>query len=151
MKNLTALLVVLAAAAAVATSVEDGHSRIGIGMVGARREVEDVKSNWEIQELGRFSVSEFNTKVIKDVAVANQHEHLLLSFKEVSEAQTQVVSGIKYYLKIIASKSNHHQQQQQQLYDAAVVVKPWLNHRSLTLIHFRPSPSSMKIPHASSS
>ncbi|CAN1837881.1 Cysteine proteinase inhibitor 4 [Linum perenne] len=149
MKNLTALLVVLAAAAAVATSVEGGHSRIGIGMVGARREVEDVKSNWEIQELGRFSVSEFNTKVIKDVAVANQHDHLLLSFKEVSEAQTQVVSGIKYYLKIIASKSN--QKQQPQLYEAAVVVKPWLNHRSLTLIHFRPSPSSMKIPHASSS
>ncbi|CAN0898591.1 Cysteine proteinase inhibitor 10 [Linum grandiflorum] len=102
-------------------------------MVGARREVKDVKSNKEIQDLGRFSVSEFNAKLGDD----KQKEQLLLNFQEVVEAQTQVVSGIKYYLKILAAPL--HNSNEKQLYDAAVVVKPWLNRGSLTLLHFRPS------------
>ncbi|KAK3031489.1 hypothetical protein RJ639_036003 [Escallonia herrerae] len=47
--------------------------------------------NREIQELGRYSVKEYNRK---------RNSSYGLKFTEVVEAETQVVSGIKYYLKI---------------------------------------------------
>ncbi|KAK3017640.1 hypothetical protein RJ639_003232 [Escallonia herrerae] len=50
--------------------------------------------NWEIQELGRYSVKEYNRK---------RNSGYGLKFMEVVEAETQVVFGIKYYLKISAA------------------------------------------------
>ncbi|CAH9122331.1 unnamed protein product [Cuscuta epithymum] len=82
--------------------------------VGGRKEVKDVKSNQEIQELGRYCVREYNK---------NLHgEAELLSFSEVVAAETQVVSGIKYYLKITAATAANGVRG---YYDAVVVVKPW--------------------------
>ncbi|CAH9078270.1 unnamed protein product [Cuscuta epithymum] len=82
--------------------------------VGGRKEVKDVKSNQEIQELGKYCVREYNK---------NLHGKAeLLSFSEVVEAETQVVSGIKYYLKISAATAANGVRG---YFDAVVWVKPW--------------------------
>ncbi|CAI0453172.1 unnamed protein product [Linum tenue] len=121
-------VVVLVVLAAVVAGV-DGRRHRGI-LVGARSEVKDVRTNREIQELGRFSVAEFNFHG------GSEEEQRLLMFDEVVEAERQVVSGIKYYLKI---QTTHSDSNRVQVYDAVVVVKPWLDHRQL--VHFTPSPS----------
>ncbi|KAL6009522.1 hypothetical protein ACLOJK_022751 [Asimina triloba] len=91
--------------------------------VGGRSEVKNVESNQEIQSLGRFSVEEYNKR-------HGRH----LSFSRVFKAERQVVSGIKYFLKIatVASSKNGGEQ-----FDAVVVVKPWI--RSKQLLSFAPS------------
>ncbi|CAI0453171.1 unnamed protein product [Linum tenue] len=124
-------VVVLVVLAAVVAGV-DGRRHRGI-LVGARSEVKDVRTNREIQELGRFSVAEFN---FQQRQKQSEEEQRLLMFDEVVEAERQVVSGIKYYLKI---QTTHSDSNRVQVYDAVVVVKPWLDHRQL--VHFTPSPS----------
>lgn len=98
------------------------------GMVGGRRQIENVKSNKEVQELGRFSVAEYNSRQKASRKMDGGGE---LQFLEVVEAQSQVVSGIKYYLKVSAVKNGAHM-----LFDSEVVVKPWL--RSKQLLNFAP-------------
>ncbi|KAK3034154.1 hypothetical protein RJ639_034650 [Escallonia herrerae] len=97
------------------------------GMVGGRSKVEDVKTNREIQELGRYSVKEYNRK---------RNGGYGLKFAEVVEAEKQVVSGIKYYLKISAATPTGAPK----IFEAVVVVKPWLH--SKQLLHFSPSPAT---------
>nr|WFP52516.1 cystatin [Aristotelia chilensis] len=99
-------------------------------IVGGRTEVKDVKTNEEVQELGRFSVEEFNRNQIHRMS---SNGGQLLMFSQVIEAQKQVVSGIKYFLKIQAMKNG-----QTRLFDSVVVVKPWI-HNSKELLHFAPS------------
>ncbi|KAG9136182.1 hypothetical protein Leryth_003784 [Lithospermum erythrorhizon] len=103
---------------------------LGGRIVGGRTKVKNVKSNQEIQELGRYCVEEYNR--------GQQRYHhgsggQRLSFDEVVEAETQVVSGIKYYLKISAVKPNGVPKN----FDAVVVVKAWENYREL--LNFSPS------------
>ncbi|KAJ0035681.1 cysteine proteinase inhibitor B-like [Pistacia vera] len=95
------------------------------GFVGGKREVKDVKRNKEVQDLGRFSVEEFNRQGI------NGYGDLV--FSEVVEAQKQVVSGFKYYLKIEATTHRGDRK----VFDSVVVIKPWL--RSKELLNFAPS------------
>ncbi|KAF8388488.1 hypothetical protein HHK36_027160 [Tetracentron sinense] len=97
---------------------------LGGGKVGGRTEIKDVKKNKEVQDLGRFSVEEFNRNQKK--------KDLALVFSEVVEAQKQVVSGIKYYLKIAAVQKG-----MPKTFDAVVVVKAWA--RSKELLTFAPS------------
>lgn len=60
-----------------------------------------------------------------------------LRFYQVLEAEKQVVSGMKYYLKIEAfSKTSG----EPKVFEAVVVVKPWL--RSKQLLKFAPSPAA---------
>ncbi|CAK7348929.1 unnamed protein product [Dovyalis caffra] len=99
-------------------------------MVGGRSEVSDVKTNKEVQELGRFSVKEFNNNRSR---YGNGGGVRKLMFSEVVEAQKQVVSGLKYYLKIAATTQNG----EKQMFDSEVVVRPWL--RSKELLAFEPS------------
>ncbi|KAK1426359.1 hypothetical protein QVD17_15030 [Tagetes erecta] len=102
------------------------------GMVGARTKVLDVKSNNKIQEIGRYSVDEYNR--LRHSKMTNADEGL--RFSQVVEAEKQVVSGMKYYLKIEAlSKTSHGDPE---VFEAVVVVKPWI--RSKQLVKFAPSP-----------
>ncbi|KAJ4956012.1 hypothetical protein NE237_012795 [Protea cynaroides] len=107
------------------------------GMVGGRTEVKDVKSNKNVQDLGRFSVEEYN----KNQRHYRQGQERFgergrvdepLKFKEVVKAQTQVVSGIKYYLTVSVYQGGIPK-----TYDAVVVVKPWI--KSKQLLNFAPS------------
>lgn len=112
------------------TASVNGYDRL----VGGRSEVKDVKKNKEVQELGKFSVEEFNLsqqrqgKVIRNVAFGR------LRFSQVLEAQKQVVSGIKYYLTIEATTGENGEIQ---MFNSIVVVKPWLH--SKELLKFAPS------------
>ncbi|KAG8369561.1 hypothetical protein BUALT_Bualt14G0026200 [Buddleja alternifolia] len=110
-----------------ATSTEVGLGR----RVGGRREVKDVENNKDVQDLGRFCVQEYNRQKAANGSGSSSKQQQLLSFSRVVEAETQVVSGIKYYLKISASKAT---------FDAVVIVKPWMHHHSMDLLSFTPSP-----------
>lgn len=99
------------------------------GLVGGKTEIPDVKTNKEVQELGRFSVEEHNLRVRQ-----LRKEEQSVTFVEVVEAQEQVVSGIKYFMKISATSQNGGDSR---MFDSVVVVKPWL--RSKQLLNFAPS------------
>ncbi|GKV28601.1 hypothetical protein SLEP1_g37624 [Rubroshorea leprosula] len=94
--------------------------------LGAKTEISDVKENEEVQELGRFSVEEFNRRQGNGGIIGE------LVFLEVVEAQRQVVSGIKYYLKVNATQNGLGR-----VFDSVVVVKPWAH--SKQLVNFSPS------------
>uniref|UniRef100_A0A803LTJ4 Cystatin domain-containing protein n=2 Tax=Chenopodium quinoa TaxID=63459 RepID=A0A803LTJ4_CHEQI len=104
-------------------------------MVGARTQVKDVKTNKEVQELGKFSVEEYNREFLsKQPGPLRSVSNESLDFVEVVEAQRQVVSGIKYYLKVEAVQGGVSR-----TFDAVVVVKPWVQ-ESKKLLNFGPSP-----------
>ncbi|KAI3738822.1 hypothetical protein L2E82_29006 [Cichorium intybus] len=105
-------------------------SFVANGIPGGRTKVTDVKSNKELQELGRYSVEEYN-RLQRISSGKNDGD---LKFSQVVEAEKQVVSGMKYYLKIEAfSKAS----EDPKVFEAVVVVKPWL--RSKQLQSFAPS------------
>ena len=91
--------------------------------------IRDVASNKEVQELGRFSVEEFNRRQRRNHRAAAGEEW---KFSEVLEGQKQIVSGIKYYLKVSAIKGGENR-----IFDSVVVVKPWIHSRQL--LNFAPS------------
>ncbi|GMH28286.1 hypothetical protein Nepgr_030129 [Nepenthes gracilis] len=110
------------------------------GIVGGRMKIRDVTANEEVQDLGRFSVEQFN-KILQE----SRRSHLRnyhqgggsggpLEFEAVVEAEKQLVSGLKYYLKIDAKQGRFTK-----TFDAVVVVKAWLN--SKELLSFAPSPA----------
>ena len=124
------LAAVLLAAVAPARSDERSGIRQRGGeyrgrKVGARTEVRDVERDGEVQELGRFSVAEYNRR-----RVGGER----LEFGRVVAAQRQVVSGLKYYLRVAAAAENAGGER---VFDAVVVVKPWLESR--TLLRFAPA------------
>ncbi|KAL8255476.1 hypothetical protein R6Q59_030543 [Mikania micrantha] len=98
-------------------------------ILGGRTKIKDVKNNTEIQQLGKYSVDEYNHSQRTKKSGAGY-----LKFKKVVAAESQVVSGTMYYLKIEAfTKSGHRK-----LFDAEVVVKPWAHFKQL--VGFKPSP-----------
>ncbi|XP_059650954.1 cysteine proteinase inhibitor B-like [Cornus florida] len=122
-----AFLVVLFAAAYFPTPA----SGVG-GIVGGRTKIQDVKTNQEVQELGKYSVKEYNRSKRGKASGGGGD----LTFKEVVEAEKQVVSGIKYYLKVAATDRNGISK----TFDAVVVVKAW--EHSEQLLTFNPSPKN---------
>ncbi|KAI3850568.1 hypothetical protein MKX03_004004 [Papaver bracteatum] len=94
----------------------------GLIMVGGIFEIEDAKTNKNVQELGEYSVAEYNQKFGKG-----------LTFKEVVQGRKQVVGGFKYYLKVSAMENG-----KLHLYDVAVVVQAWIN-PAHELISYYPS------------
>ncbi|CAM0884323.1 unnamed protein product [Alopecurus aequalis] len=126
-----ALLVLLVACTALAARDEprrpwaggDGRGR----KVGARTEVRDVEENKEVQELGRYSVDEHNRREREEEGGSGGR----LEFRRVMSAQRQVVSGLKYYIRVAVADDRE--------FDAVVVVKPWLQSRAL--LRFAPADS----------
>ncbi|XP_051116711.1 cysteine proteinase inhibitor 4 [Andrographis paniculata] len=107
-------------------------------LVGGRRRVENVEDNQEIQELGSYCVREYNRR---------RQSGRQLVFNGVVAAETQVVSGIKYFLQISAAEAdadahaNGSPIKSRRTFEAVAVVKPWI--RSKELLHFAPlSPKS---------
>ncbi|PUZ53324.1 hypothetical protein GQ55_5G043800 [Panicum hallii var. hallii] len=128
---LAAILLVAAAAASARADGEPSGIRQPSGeyrgrKVGARTEVRDVERDGEVQELGRFSVAEYNRRHVGGGE--------RLEFGRVVAAQRQVVSGLKYYLRVAAAAENGGGER---VFDAVVVVKPWLESR--TLLRFAPA------------
>ncbi|XP_047312380.1 cysteine proteinase inhibitor B-like [Impatiens glandulifera] len=112
------------------------------GLIGGRTKVKNVKTNKEIQDLGRFSVEQYNNMQKSIIGSQNGGGggYGDVKFREVVEAETQVVSGIKYYMKIstVVTKSGATK-----TFDAVLVVKPWITDQDKQLLKFTPSsPSS---------
>ncbi|KAL9232740.1 hypothetical protein vseg_007812 [Gypsophila vaccaria] len=105
-------------------------------LVGGKMEVKDVKNNKEVQELGKFSVQEYNNNLLDNPIRDVVGRAGPLRFIEVVEAQRQVVAGLKYYLKVVAMQS-HDSGPRKTTFDAVVVVKPWVE--SKQLVHFGPT------------
>lgn len=137
------LAVVLGALAAAASArADDDLAGSGAGgirqpsneyrgrKVGARTEVRDVEGDGEVQELGRFSVAEYNRQ-LRGAGGGSR-----LEFGRVVAAQRQVVSGLKYYLRVAAVEEGV-ENAGERVFDAVVVVKPWLESR--TLLSFAPA------------
>ncbi|XP_068653827.1 cysteine proteinase inhibitor A-like [Aristolochia californica] len=99
-------------------------ANLGGGRLGGIEEINAVKYNKEVQALGRFCVEEYG----KTHNVGG-----LLSFSEVVKAQQQVVSGMKYYLKISALQGGVPK-----LFDGVVIVRPWLRSKAKQLVSFTP-------------
>ncbi|XP_039771872.1 cysteine proteinase inhibitor 10-like [Panicum virgatum] len=117
------------------SSVADTAADALAAAVGGRRDITDVGANKEVQSLGRFAVAEHNRRLRRSggVATSSGPVTVLLSFGAVAAAQEQVVSGVAYYLKVIARDDRGDRP-----FDAVVVVKAWLKSREL--VSFTPSP-----------
>ncbi|XP_050879359.1 cysteine proteinase inhibitor B [Lathyrus oleraceus] len=105
-------------------------------IVGAKTEITDVRTNMEVQELGKFAVEEYNYKKSNGGGEA-------LKFVEVVEAKKQVVSGMKYYLNISAVDHNGVRR----MFTSVVVVKPWIQYKKV--LHFGDSSSFHQLQHTS--
>ncbi|KAG8054228.1 hypothetical protein GUJ93_ZPchr0001g31250 [Zizania palustris] len=100
--------------------------------VGGRTDVRDVEGDREVQELGRFSVEEYNRYRQECCG-----DGVRLEFGRVVAAQRQVVSGLKYYLRVAATEEGAENGGNPRVFDAIVVIKPWLESR--TLVRFAPA------------
>ncbi|XP_031093370.1 cysteine proteinase inhibitor B-like [Ipomoea triloba] len=89
-----------------------------VPLSGGKTEVSDVKSNVEVQNLGRKSVMEYNKRLKVKENPENGAKRLI--FTEVIKAEKQVVAGVKYYLTIKATTSDGTAK----TYDAEMWVKP---------------------------
>ncbi|CAN4095732.1 unnamed protein product [Withania somnifera] len=117
----------------IITTFSSTPSRILGRKVGGRTPIKDVKINKKIQELGKYCVEEYNKSLRKYKQTMQDDNIEFLNFIEVVEAETQVVSGIKYYLKISAFSSRSIIPK---IFDAELVVKSWENKKEL--VHFSP-------------
>ncbi|XP_031480870.1 cysteine proteinase inhibitor A-like [Nymphaea colorata] len=90
-------------------------------LVGGKSDIPNVKSNKEVQDLGSWCVSEYNSQ-----------QHRSLTFKEVTSGQQQVVAGMNYYLHIQTVDGGATK-----YYDAVVWVRAWLS--SKQLLSFQPA------------
>ncbi|XP_058093445.1 cysteine proteinase inhibitor B-like [Magnolia sinica] len=115
-------LVTLSLSISLSSSLSPFRSIDGL-KVGGKTEIRNVESNPDIQSLGKFSVDEYNK---------NHGTHL--SFFRVFKAEKQVVSGMKYFLKISTVDAAENGLSKE--FDAVVVVKPWA--RSKELLSFAP-------------
>ncbi|XP_028796020.1 cysteine proteinase inhibitor 2-like [Neltuma alba] len=129
----------------VLVTASDGR----VMMVGEKTDMGDVRRNKEVQELGRFSVDEYNERV--GVVVVSPKDAVFaggdcqngvlggrkkkVEFMKVVEAKKQVVVGTKYYLKIWAVDEKGRYRE----FDSVVEVKPWLTQNAKQLLSFAPS------------
>ncbi|KAE8805065.1 cystatin Hv-CPI9 [Hordeum vulgare] len=129
------LLATLSIAAA-----EIGHPQApaaAAGAVGGRTEISDVGKNKLVQSLGRFAVAEHNRRLGHGGSGNNGDPvQVQLAFTAVAAAQKQVISGVVYYLKVIARAPAGGGGDRP--FDAVVVVKAWA--KSKELVSFMPSP-----------
>ncbi|KAF0893870.1 hypothetical protein E2562_031407 [Oryza meyeriana var. granulata] len=133
------LLLLLVAAATVAVADEAGASSNTPVAVGGRTEIRDVGSNKEVQSLGRFAVAEHNRRLRHGGGGGpTDPVPVKLAFARVVAAQKQVVSGVAYYLKVVARDPRGGGGGGDRPFDAVVVVKAWI--KSKELVSFTPSP-----------
>ncbi|XP_078155574.1 PHYTOCYSTATIN 2 [Carex rostrata] len=119
------------------TAASSDSSPAPTPVVGGRTVIPHVESNKEVQSLGRFSVAQYNNRLRSSNATATLHHHAKpLTFSRVVKAEQQIVSGVKYYLKVVAKEGKYSSTEK--LFDAVVVVKAWL--KSKELLSFTPSP-----------
>lgn len=103
---------------------------VASGLLGGRTKIKHVKRNKEVQALGSYSVDEYNKLQRSQKGGSARRD---LKFSKVMKAESQLVSGTKYYLKIATvSKSGVLK-----VFNAELVVIPWMH--SKQLLSFKPA------------
>ncbi|XP_020589617.1 cysteine proteinase inhibitor 5 [Phalaenopsis equestris] len=124
------LLLLLSASPSPAAATHRFNSGLDRGRkVGSWTEIPDAESNREIRDLGRYSVNEYN-HVFRGSA-----ENPIV-FSGVVSAARQVVSGIKYRIRVAAVDARTGDRR---FFDAVVVVRAWLRNGDRELVYFSPS------------
>ncbi|KAI3857464.1 hypothetical protein MKX03_015387 [Papaver bracteatum] len=93
---------------------------------GGITEIKDAKTSDQLQELGKYSVDQYNLKF-------KEGEKGTQVFKQVVKAKSQLVAGMNYFLKVSAIQNG-----KPQLFDAVVYVKAG-KEPSTCLVSFDPS------------
>ncbi|XP_019182589.1 PREDICTED: cysteine proteinase inhibitor B-like isoform X2 [Ipomoea nil] len=89
---------------------------------GGKVEVPDVQKNGEVQQMGRYCVTEYNKRMYATKSPRSGAKRLSrLSFSQVTKAEKQVVAGEKYYLTINAVDSDGGQMK---TFEAELLLKP---------------------------
>ncbi|KAF8099492.1 hypothetical protein N665_0243s0054 [Sinapis alba] len=107
-------------------------------VLGGKSDVANIRTNIEIQELGRYCVQQFNLQTQSEQAngasIAGMDTAVLspLKFSRVVSAQKQVVAGTKYYLRIQVAQPDGRSR----MFDSVIVIQPWLF--SKKLLQFTP-------------
>ncbi|CAN8315652.1 unnamed protein product [Cochlearia groenlandica] len=102
-------------------------------VLGGKSGVPNVKTNREIQELGRYCVGQFNLqeqrKAENEESVSNTDTTVSnrLKFSRVVSAQKQVVAGTKYYLRIEVTRPDGSSK----MFDSVLVIQPWIHSKKL--------------------
>ncbi|XP_019182588.1 PREDICTED: cysteine proteinase inhibitor B-like isoform X1 [Ipomoea nil] len=95
---------------------------------GGKVEVPDVQKNGEVQQMGRYCVTEYNKGLKKKNNPAISAK--MLTFLEVIKAEKQVVAGVKYYLRLKATTSAGATK----TFDAEMVVGPGESSKELVTL-----------------
>jgi hypothetical protein len=131
------LLLATLAIAAAETAQPLAH-----GATGGRTTIKDASTNKLVKSLGRFAVAEHNRRLRHGGGSGGNNGDPItvrLAFTAVAAAQKQVVSGVAYYLKVIARERGAGGGGDRPI-DAVVVVKAWVKPESRELVSFMPSP-----------
>ncbi|GMI71838.1 hypothetical protein HRI_000853100 [Hibiscus trionum] len=95
-------------------------------MVGGQTMINDAKTNKGVQGLGKFAVEEYN----KSLQQKGKGDNYLV-FSQVLEASKQIVTGIKYFLKVEATENG-----EKKMFDAVVLIKPWAQTEEKEMLSF---------------
>jgi hypothetical protein len=107
---------------------------------GGRTTIKNADKDKLVLSLCRFAVAEHNRGLSKGGAAGNGDPvKVRLAFTGVLAAQRQVVSGVAYYLKVLAREPGAGVGGDRP-FDAVVVVKAWVKPKSKKLVSFMPSP-----------
>ncbi|KAL0356488.1 UNVERIFIED_CONTAM: Cysteine proteinase inhibitor [Sesamum calycinum] len=82
---------------------------------GGVRQSEGFQNSFEIEDLARFAVDDYNKK-----------QNGLLELKKVTDVKEQVVAGTMYYITLEAAEGA-----QKKVYEAKVWVKPWMKFKEV--------------------
>ncbi|CAH2059847.1 unnamed protein product [Thlaspi arvense] len=102
-------------------------------VLGGKSDVANVRTNMEIQELGRYCVEQFNLQEqseqgnVASIAKTDTATLNPLMFSRVVSAQKQVVAGTKFYLRIEVTQPDGSSR----MFDSVVVIQPWLHSKKL--------------------
>jgi hypothetical protein len=137
----SAISLLLLATLAIAIAAAETAQPLAHGATGGRTTIKDASTNKLVKSLGRFAVAEHNRRLRHGGGSAGNGDPITvrLAFTAVAAAQKQVVSGVAYYLKVIARERGAGGGGDRPI-DAVVVVKAWVKPESRELVSFMPSP-----------
>jgi hypothetical protein len=134
------LLLLLVATVALAAAETAQPQADPAAATGGRTAIKNADTNKLVLSLGRFAVAEHNRGLSHGGAAGNGDPvKVRLAFTGVLAAQRQVVSGMAYYLKVLARERGAGVGGDRP-FDAVVVVKAWGKPKSKKLVSFMPSP-----------
>ncbi|KAH0470821.1 hypothetical protein IEQ34_000544 [Dendrobium chrysotoxum] len=120
------VLVFAASLSSIASAYQLGGVRGWGRKVGGWTDIPDAASNLEVRDIGRYSVDEYNRRL-------RGRGEAPITFSSVLNGRRQVVSGIKYHLRVAAVGSHGIDHL---TFDAVLITHPSIPERSRDLLSF---------------